>query len=279
MKDERSWEQNVWIWTAVFLKAARPLLLYILMPALCMSLGYVILHPDMPTVEFFTYGSNFYTAIGMMLTIYLLHRGSRKKGHRFFEDASLYPENVRWKKAAGFLLFGMTAAVTLSAVLTLLPKWGLVGSYSEASQKMFRGRDILFTVLTTVITAPLGEEIVFRGYMLNTFLEHFDEKKSILFVSLIFALCHGEALWILYAFVMGVILAWVSIKEDNILYGIAMHIGFNTPSAIVWLIRSSSAASDTIFEGWWMVLGYGLIGVLLSVFLIRKYREDIRHGV
>ena len=273
MKEDKSFQQKLWIWIAAFVKGAKPLVLYYLMPSLCMALGYVIAHPDMTATEFFTYGGNFYTAVGMALTLYLLYRGSKKRGHRFFEDASLYLENVKWKKAAGFFAFGVTAAVAISSAITLLSRLGLTGGYSEATQKMLRGRDILFTVVTTVITSPVTEEVVFRGYMLNTFLEHFDEKKAVLIVSAVFALCHVQPLWILYAFAMGLLLAVLSIKEDNILYGILMHIGFNAPSMINWLITSSVPASRVLFEGWWMVLAYGLIAAMLSVLLVRKYRS------
>ncbi len=269
--EEKSFQQKLWIWIAVFLKGARPLLWYILMPALSMSLGYVLFHSDMDAVEFFSYGSNFYTAVGMLLTIYVLYRGSRKRGHRFFEDASLYLDQLDWKKCAAAFGFGIAMAVAVSSAITLLPRWGITNDYSDASQNMFRGRDVLFTIVTTVLTAPLAEEIVFRGYMLNTFLEYFDEKWSVVFVSAIFAVCHGELLWILYAFGMGAILAWVSVREDNICYGILLHIGFNLPSMVNWLIRASVPASQVLFEGWWMILAYGIAGGLVSVLIYRWY--------
>lgn len=271
MERELSRQQKMWIWGRTFLRAVGPLSLYILMPALSVSIGYVAAHPDMTAQEFFTYGGNFYTALGMVLTIYMLYRGSKKKGHGFFEDATLYLEQADGKKCAGFFFFGLSAAVTLSAVLTLLPRWEVVTGYSEASQTMFKGRDLLFTIITTVVTAPFAEEIVFRGYMLNTFLETFDEKKSIVMVSLIFALCHGELLWILYAFAMGAVLAWVSVREDNVLYGILLHMGFNASSVITWLAGSASAWASALFGSKVLVLCYGLIGGMASLLLIRLY--------
>lgn len=271
MGKELSRQQKIWIWGRTLIRAAGPLGLYILMPALSMSVGYVAAHPDMTAQEFFTYGGNFYTAVGMALTIYMLYRGSRKKGHGFFEDASLYPGQADKKKCVGFFVFGLSAAVTISAILTLLPRWGVVTGYSEASQTMFKGRDMLFTAITTVVTAPFAEEIVFRGYILNTFLETFDEKKSIVMVSLIFALCHGELLWVLYAFVMGAVLAWVSVREDNVLYGILLHMGFNASSVIIWLTDSVAEWESVFFGSKALVFGYGLIGGMASLLLIRLY--------
>lgn len=276
MDRELTAQQKLWLWGSIWLRAIKPLALYILMPAVCMSLGYVILHPDMTAKEFFTYGGNFYTAVGMVLTLVLLGRSSRKKGSSFFEDATLYVKNMERWQTVRFFCFGVASAVTVSAVLTLLPRWGVVNAYSDASQNMYRGPDILFTVLTMVITAPLAEEIVFRGYMLNTLLEQFDEKTAVWQVSLVFALCHGDMLWMIYALVMGLVLAWVSMKEDNIGYSIAMHIGFNFPSVITWLLRTSPEAEQLFYGNNLLIFAYGLVSFLTAVLLARTYLDDRR---
>lgn len=272
MERELSFQQKLWFRAKAWKGAAVPLLLYILMPALSLTMGYMILHPDMSAQEFFTYGGNFYTAVGMMLTIYFLYRRSRKRGHLFFEDASLYLDGISWKKTAGFFFFGLSAALCISAFLSLLPRWGITNAYSQASQNMFRGQDILFTLITTVITGPLAEEVVFRGYMLGSLLERFSEKSAIWMVSIVFALCHGEFLWFFYALAMGLLLAWLSIKEDNIFYGIAMHVGFNAFSGITWLIRSVPAAEKLFYESKIIILGYALVGGMACALLGRRYR-------
>ena len=73
MKEQWTAQQKLWIWGKTFLRAMGPLALYVLMPALCLSLGYVALHPEMSAQELFTYGSNFYSALGMILTIFVLY--------------------------------------------------------------------------------------------------------------------------------------------------------------------------------------------------------------
>lgn len=273
MKTEWTVQQRLWIWGRTFLKAMVPLALYILMPALCLSLGYVLFHSEMSAQDFFTYGGNFYSAVGMVLTVLVLFWRSKSKNHSFFEDTTLYFDQMNVRKAGAFLVFGMSAALAFSAALTLLPRWGITEAYTRASGTMFNGRDMFFTILTTVITAPLAEEIIFRGYMLNIFLETFEERKAIWIVSLIFAVCHGQALWILYALVMGLALAWVSVREDNILYGFFLHVGFNLPSALIWLAESFEGTRELFFGSDWMIAAYGLIGLLLSILLIRRYLE------
>ncbi len=273
MGEERTFQQKVWNVGAAVVKGAKPLVLYYLMPSLCMALGYVIAHPDMTASEFFAYGGNFYTAVGMALTLYLLYRGSKKKGKGFFEDASLYLKDVEWRKAVLAAAFGVTAAVAVSAAVTLAARAGIAGGYTESAERMLKGRDVLFTAVTTVLTSPVTEEVVFRGYMLNTFLEHMGEKKAVVAVSAVFALCHVQPLWVLYAFAMGLLLAWLSIREDNIVYGILLHIGFNTPSVALWLLTEAVPGSQVLFDGWWLVPAYGVAAGLAAVLLARKYRE------
>lgn len=270
MKEQWTAQQKLWIWGKTFLRAMGPLALYVLMPALCLSLGYVALHPEMSAQEFFTYGGNFYSALGMILTILVLYARSKSKNRSFLEDTTLYFDRMDVKKAAMFLFFGASAALAVSALLTLLPRWGVAEGYSQASRTMFNGRDMIFTVLTTVVTAPLAEEIIFRGYMLNIFLETFDERRSIWIVSLIFALCHGQALWILYALAMGLLLAWVSVREDNILYGFFLHSGFNLPSVLIWLAGSFEGTNSLFFGSPWLIAAYGLIGLLLCILLAKR---------
>lgn len=274
MDRELSIQQRIWLWGRAWKDGIVALFFYLFMPALAMSVGYVILHPDMTAQEFFTYGGNFYTAVGMCLTIYFLYRRSRKKGSGFFEDATLCLEGVRVKKTAGFFVFGLAAAVCISALLSLLPRWGLMNAYSEASQNMFRGQDILFTLITTVITGPFVEEVVFRGYMLNGLLKTFGERTSLWMASAAFAICHGTALWILYALAMGYLLAWISVKEDNIFYCIVLHMGFNAVSGITWLIRSLPAASELLYESNWIIFGYGLAGGLVCALLAERYKRS-----
>ena len=264
-------QQRIWIWGRTLQRASFPLLLYVIVPAVCLAAGYVLWHQDMSAQEFFTYGGNFYSALGMILTLVILHRRSKKQGSSFFQDATLFLHKAEPKKAAAFVGFGLAAAVTVSAVLTLLPRWGVSTSYTEASQTMFKGRDVLFTVVTTVLTAPLTEEIIFRGYMLNTLMETFEEKQAVWIVSLVFAFCHGSALWILYALLMGLVLSWVAMREDNILYSIFMHMGFNLLSAVVWLVNSTAGGAGLFFSGKWLVAAYGLIGLMVCLLLARRY--------
>lgn len=230
-------EQKLWLWGRTIFRASKPVLIYVFMPGLCMALGYMITGPDMTAQEFFVYGSNFYTALGMTLALVLFSKLYRRKGSSLNEEVNYRPETIDWKKAAVFLVFGMAAAVVLSAVLTLFPVRSVLSSYSEASGRMYKGNDLVFAIGTTVFLGPVLEEVVFRGLLLNRLLEGFSERTAVYVSAALFAVFHGNLLWILYAFAMGLFMTRLSMKEDGIFYPICIHAGFNFPSAIICIIQ------------------------------------------
>lgn len=250
-------EQKLWIWGRTILRAAWPVLIYVFMPGLCMTVGYCITRSDMTAQEFFVYGSNFYTAVGMSLALYVFSRICKKKGTTLNRELVLWPEEIEWKRALGLLGFGAATAFLLSAALTLFPFKGLLSSYTEASGRMYKGNDLLFAVVTTALLGPVLEEVVFRGFLLNRLLEGFSEKVSVYGASALFALAHGNPLWILYAFAMGVYMSKLSMKEDGILYPICVHVGFNLPSTVICVISCFPRVNQMLFGNKILIFLYG----------------------
>jgi membrane protease YdiL (CAAX protease family) len=272
---ELTLQQKIWMYTAMAFRALWPLALYALLPSFCMAVGYVFGHPDMTMEEFFSYGANFYSALGIFLALFIFHRKAKKKGTTLSQDATLFFREMKPLNAVCFFIFGFASATAVSALLTLLPKFFLTVGYHNASQKMYLGRDLIFTMLTILFTAPVTEEIVFRGYMLNTFLEKLPEKWAVLLSSIIFALLHGSILWILYAFLLGQIMAKVSMKEDNIAYGVMLHIGFNATAIVNLFITENEKLNAALYGSKILIACYGILGLSVSVLLAMIYTEKI----
>ena len=144
-------------------------------------------------------------------------------------------------------------------------------AYAGTSQAIFMGNDLLFIAVTTVLLAPLTEEIVFRGYMFNTLLQTFEEKTAVWIVSIVFALCHTQPVWILYSLGMGLLLTWISLREHNIFQGILLHIGFNFPSVVTWMLQSNQRTAELFYGNRILIAGYGLIGAITAWILAYRY--------
>ncbi len=275
---ELTTQQKIYWYGGLFLRAIAPLLLYALMPSLCLALGYVFGgHQDDGTTleEFFTYGANFYTTVGTFLTLWILHRSAKRRGSTVWEESTLFLKEMRPVKAICFFIFGFASATAVSALLTLLPKFCLTVGYASASSKLDLVQDPFFMLTTILILAPIVEEIIFRGHMLNTLLEHIPEKTAILISSIIFSIMHGNLIWILYAFLLGQILAKTSMKEDNIAYGVMLHSGFNATAVVNYFIEHSEKWKPMLFGSKPLIALYGVLGLGISIFLASVYTNRL----
>lgn len=77
--------------------------------------------------------------------------------------------------------------------------------------------------LTVVIMAPVFEEILFRGIILNGFLKFYKPWRSILWSAALFAIIHLNPWQAIGAFIIGVYIGWVYWKTRSILPGIFIH--------------------------------------------------------
>lgn len=270
-----SFQQRLWKGAGVFFYAIRPLLLYLTLPALLMC-GGMFLSGGRTAEDMMSRSGRFYHTLGILLTLYLLHRRSRKRGRSLAEEVTLEWHSLQWRRIFLLAGAGMGIAIFVSALLTVIPLPELLmGGYTSSTDGLNQGTDQALALLSTVLLAPVTEEIIFRGYLLNRLFGWFDERYAVVISSAVFALCHVSVVWILYAFLMGLMLAQVSVREDNIAYSIALHVGFNVNVLPVWLINRSPAARELLFGGHWKVALYGAAAGVLAVWLLRQYREEM----
>jgi len=258
-------ERAVFSFLRYFFPAIKPMLLYLLVQLVCIFVGAGILNMGMPFDEFIHRKINIYGTLGVIITFHILWKRSKKRGSTFFEDATLYREDISIKKAVCCLLFSIGAALALSAFISLLPAVGPVSDYRESVDRVYERWSVLLGMLFTTFFTPLVEEVIFRGYMLNRLLPHWGEKWSLFAVTLVFAVMHGTSIWVIYAFIMGWIIGKVSIIEDNIFYAIVLHIGFNLPSAVIWFIYMTVYGAQEYLEtNHPAVLMIGICGAALA---------------
>lgn len=257
-------QQKLWEGAKVLLYSIRPLLAYLFVPGILMSFGMAVRRYGGSNTAFVSESGNFYNFVSCILILAWFYRRNKKQGKDFFAEISLDLKRPDRQELAYWgicLLFGASAGLFVSAVISLLPlPEGLLASYSESSSGIFLGRDWLLLALTVGILAPFTEETVFRGYMLSRLFPFFTEKQALILSAALFGLCHVNLLWVLYAFGMGLILGWIALKRENILYSIWIHMGFNLPSVLISAVQASEAGSQLIFGSRFLILLYGIIG-------------------
>jgi len=82
----------------------------------------------------------------------------------------------------------------------------------------------IFLFLAVVVVAPIGEEILFRGF-LQKFLEEYwkDITRAVLVTSLFFAMIHFNPFWTIQIYLLGVVLGFLSWKTKSVIPSIILH--------------------------------------------------------
>lgn len=132
----------------------------------------------------------------------------------------------------------------------------------------------LVNVLFVSIIAPIMEEYFFR-YVTYKKLGAFGDKAYVIFSSALFALFHMNLYQLLYAFVLGVILALLYLYTGKLRYPIALHLLINFGgSGISTLVMSYLGERAT--EIWGIVfIVISLAGIVLSFTWLRKQRGKV----
>ena len=269
-------EQKIFICIRIFAKAFGFFSLYLFVPLAFITIGYLFFNRrNIEMVEYFAYGGTVYTALGMIATIYFLKRRAKKYNIDFISGIPETFTKEIIEKSILFFVFGIVTALSLSCILTLIEKIPFIGeiikSYSIQSQTLYAGYDLVFSLISVVLIGPVLEELIFRGYILDIVLTAFEDRTSLIIVTIGFAIMHVDGLWILYAIAMGYILTYVSLREDGIFYSILCHIGFNLPSAVIYLINTSSEEAKAAMGGISFILLLGTLTSLIAYILIRHY--------
>lgn len=93
-----------------------------------------------------------------------------------------------------------------------------------------------FTFISVVVLAPIFEELIFRGIILQT-LSKYNKMFAIVVTSLLFGLLHLNITQAIPAFFMSLILCYMCLKTDSLLVTILAHAGNNFFSSNVGLFK------------------------------------------
>ena len=92
---------------------------------------------------------------------------------------------------------------------------------------------LILTFVSICILTPISEELLFRGYILDSINRIHGKWPAILLSSLLFGLVHFDPYIIGMATIGGVIYGWVRIRTGSLIPGIIAHAMWNTMALIV----------------------------------------------
>ena len=128
--------------------------------------------------------------------------------------------------------------------------------------------------LVVCILAPLAEEVIFRGAVLRTMLEHWEGSKrwtAIIISALLFGLAHMNPAQIPHAFLMGVLLGWLYERSRSLIPCVVLHCANNT---IAYLMTAAYPAPDITLRdilggsqrAEWMAVGFSIMILIPALY-------------
>lgn len=196
----------------------------------------------------------YFVSMSLTLAGYLFYR-SRRGGPRTvgrFSVKGLNPVLLLWG-----VLFMFATSVVLEPLLGLLP---------EVPNVYGRG---VWAAVTLVVMAPLFEEVIFRGVLLESLRTRYGVIAAWLVSSLLFGLVHMHPTVVVNAFFMGLILGFIYLSTGSLWSSIFLHAVNN---GISYVLLAAGLGSAMLID----LVGSRTLYVLIyiaaaAVFLVSGY--------
>lgn len=107
-------------------------------------------------------------------------------------------------------------------------------SYQQTLQSLSSAPVI--SLLQVCVLAPIIEEILMRGFLLNGLSMNYGKTRALLISAFLFALLHFNMVQTLSAFICGIILGLLYLYTGSVLCCIAAHMGYNLISYITMIL-------------------------------------------
>lgn len=164
----------------------------------------------------------------LVLAVLLVFFLARRR--RPLQEVGLHP--VPGRAAAGAVGAAPLLYAVITLALSLLPTAWLQ-DYSQASAPLSNTGTLPF--LSVALVAPVVEEVIFRGLIQSRLARALPGWPAVLLSALAFALCHGQPVWMGYAFLLGLVLGIMAWRAGSILPSVITHVVFNAIGQVLVL--------------------------------------------
>ena len=121
------------------------------------------------------------------------------------------------------------------------------------------------TLFSTIIIAPIIEEMIFRGVIMND-LKEYGYKTAIIINSVLFGLAHTEIEKVIITIFLGIIFSYVAYRY-SLRYSILLHMVWNLNSSMGSIFYYNKMPDEMII---WFVGVLSLVLIIISIYGIIK---------
>jgi membrane protease YdiL (CAAX protease family) len=212
-----------------------------------------------------------YYVIAVGVTFFIVYSIRKRK-----TDNTTFNFKIENKRIIPFVII-LIAALNfglIAPIINLIPM-------PESLQKIFAdlmGKYSFFTFITIVIAAPILEELIFRGIILDGLLKKHSPVKSILIASVLFGLVHLNPWQFIAALSLGAFAGWIYYETKSVSFAIIIHAANNLGGFLIGYFSNSDTLSTnkTLIESYGGVLNLVLVLVssiaivAISIYYLRE---------
>ncbi|MCK3682853.1 type II CAAX endopeptidase family protein [Maribellus sp. YY47] len=212
-------------------------------------------------------------AVGLPLAIVYSIRKSKTQRCSFNLD-------IENKRTIPFVVVGTIALLfgVISPIASTIP----VPDSIKKALLDFGSQTGIFAFILMVIAAPVLEEIIFRGIMLDGLLRQYSPVKSILISSFLFGLVHLNPWQFVTGFIIGIFSGWVYCQTQSLSLSVIIHAAANLSGYITrHFIDMDTSVNETLTEAYGgttravlIISGTVLIAGMCIYFLHREFQKQ-----
>ena len=178
-----------------------------------------------------------------------------------------------------FVVYPVLFILTLAVLVLIDPLISLI-PIPDVINEMFKGlfeSKSPFTILLLVVCAPIFEELLFRGIILEGFLHKYSPRKAILWSSLLFGLIHFNPWQFIAAFAGGLLIGWLYWQTRSLFTSMFIHFVMNFSSFLISLLLAGDEkemlVSMDAIGGIEIYLALMFVALFVLIFLLRFLKK------
>jgi membrane protease YdiL (CAAX protease family) len=187
-----------------------------------------------------------------------------------------YRKDKKWRIAMGeeityrhasLLEYVLVCLIAFGACIggnNLIMASGLItvdSTYQEVSELLYSA-SLPVQIIGTAMIVPLCEELLFRGLLYNRLKEKIPANTAIWLSALAFGVYHGNLVQLVYATLLGVLMAYLYEKYHSFLAPYLFHATANLVSVLI----TETTWFDFMYKNKLMMLVSGVVGLIIVAY-------------
>lgn len=172
------------------------------------------------------------TALCTIPIMWILFHRDEKKRKQTTAVGQMSSQKVKWTKFLIIIPFAAAVGLVLNNISLLADLAIASEAYAETSVKQY-AIPLIGQLIGYGLITPLSEELIFRGLIYKRLRDDFSFKNAMFTSAILFGFFHGNLIQMLYAFGMGLLLAYLYEKYHSLAAPVLAHGMVNIVSVIL----------------------------------------------